>query len=787
MFAARPLSLRVAARCLSTSIHRASMLQAQKALLGKRLIASTSVLSQSYQDVIDPVTVGSDNEDHSKYVVPKNATDKIISAEDAVALVRNGDTVCVSGFVCQGAPEALLKALGERFQETNEPKDLTLLFGGGPGDYGERGLSHLAKISEDGQTQMLRRTIGGHYGQVPKVAELVLGEKVEGWTLPMGSISRMIRATSNHSPGHITTVGKGTYVDPDIAGGAANESATKSTLHPKLISKLEIDGETNLMYKALPIQIALIRGTTADSTGNISCEHESLLCDQRIIAAAAKNTPGGLVIAQVKRVAADSSIPARNVDIPGALVDMVVVVDEKDHASLHAMSYLETHNSALTGEIRTPQKSVKKMQHDIRKIVARRAFLYLRPNVIVNLGIGIPDGVASIAAEEGMLEYMTLTTEPGSFGGLPASGHSFGPSFNNTSLVEMNAMFDFYNGGGLDYTFLGAAQIGANGDVNVSRMSKDRLTGPGGFIDISSCTPIVTYMCTFTAQGLKVKGDDGTLQILQEGKTRKFVPDVFEKTFSGDEAVKRGQTVYYVTERAVFQRTSKHDVIELIEIAPGVDLQKDILDQMEFEPVVSPDLKTMDPRIFMDAKMNVAADLFGNLEDRFSYHEQDHTMYLNLFGVSLSSEDDIAWFVESVSSILQPLVDAKGPIHMVVNYEGFDLSKGLEDSYQDKVEALRSSLYASIKRYTGDAFQRASLKNTLEMAEINIDDLFKKFDTSPDGLLSLQELQEGFLKYFHMTLTPSNIRHFMGESGTDMMVDKATFAHGIKKVLEDDK
>lgn len=254
-----------------------------------------------------------------------------------------------------------------------------------------------------------------HYGQVPKIAELVLNEKVEAWTLPMGSISRMIRAQSTHSPGHITDVGIGTYVDPDISGGAANEAAKNSPLHKELVTKLEIQGRTTLMYKALPIQVALIRGTTADLSGNISCEHESLLSDQRSIAVAAKNSPGGLVIAQVKRIAANGSIPARQVAIPGPLVDCVVVVDEEDQDDLHAMSYLERHNSNFSGEIRTPQQNVKPIAMGIRKIIARRAFLELRPNKIVNLGIGIPDGVAAVAAEEGMLEYVTLSTEPGKY------------------------------------------------------------------------------------------------------------------------------------------------------------------------------------------------------------------------------------------------------------------------------------------------------------------------------------------------------------------------------------
>lgn len=555
-----------------------------------------------------------------QYEIPQNVRQKVVSPKDAVSLVRDGDTVCVSGFVCQGTPEAVLKSLGEKYEETGSPNKLTLLFGGGPGDWDTRGLNHLAKTKE-GEKPMLRRTVGGHYGQVPMVAELALKEETEAWTLPMGSISRMIRAQSTHSPGHITTVGIGTYVDPEISGGAVNEKATKSKLHDKLVTRITIDDQENLMYKALPVDVAIIRGTTGDAQGNITIEQESLICDQKITAAAAKNS-GGIVIAQVKRLAANGSLRSREVAVPGPLVDCVVVVDEKDHDTLHGMSFVEKHNPALTGEVVTPADEIKPMELDIRKVIARRAFFGLKPDKIVNLGIGMPEGVASVAAEEGMLEYVTLSTEPGVFGGLPASGHNFGPAFNASSMLEMNQMFDFYDGGGLDMCFLGAAQISPSGDVNVSRMAKNRLTGPGGFIDISQSTRNVCFMTSLTAKGLKVScPGDGSLKIDQEGSVKKFVPKVFEKTFSGDEAVRRGQQVFYVTERAVFRRTADHDVIELVEVAQGVDMQKDVIDQMDFEPVISPDLKIMDPRIFKDEKMNVTTELFGTLEERCKYHE----------------------------------------------------------------------------------------------------------------------------------------------------------------------
>jgi propionate CoA-transferase len=423
------------------------------------------------------------------------------------------------------------------------------------------------------------------------------------------------------------------------------------------------------------------------------------------------------------------------------------------------------------------------MPLDIRKIIARRAFFGLKPNTIVNLGIGLPEGVASVAAEEGMLEYITLSTEPGVFGGLPASGKSFGPAYNASSLLEMNQMFDFYNGGGLDMCFLGAAEVSPSGDVNVSRMSKDRLTGPGGFIDISQSTRNICFVTSFTAKGLKVAASDGNLNIESEGQVKKFVSAVFEKTFSGDEAVRRGQTVFYVTERAVFRRWSESDTIELIEIAPGVDLQKDILDQMEFTPAVSSDLKTMDPRIFKNEKMGVVGDFFGSLEERCMYHTADHTMYIDLFGITLNNQEDVEWFINGLRDILSPYVKENGPIDMVVNYDGFDIGKGLEDTYSEKVQALQQEMYKSVKRYSSQAFQRAKLKTKLSMSDWNPDELFDQFPSKQKDVLSLEELRSGFLENFHVHLTPSHIRHFQ-RGPFELRVDRATFAKGVVEVLE---
>ncbi|KAL9185145.1 hypothetical protein ACHAXT_002922 [Thalassiosira profunda] len=572
----------------------------------------TSLELQRHQDIYCPsfstfATDAGSSSSGSSLSIPPNAAHKVCTPSDAVSLVSRGDTIAVSGFVGQGSPDLILKALADRYEQEcrDGTKDgvgsLTLLFGGGPGDWQTRGLNYLAQTPQlrDGSVAepMVKRSIGAHYGQVPMLGELAVNGQIEAWTLPLGSISRMIRAQSTHSPGHITTIGLGTCMDPTPGvgnGGAANDAALQSPLHKELVTKQTIgyDGKMRtdyLCYKALPIQVGIIRATTADSSGNLSFEHESLVCDQLSIAMAARNS-GGVVIAQVKRMCQKGTLPSRSVLVPGSMVDCVVVVDDDDHDTFHPMSYTTKYSPALTGEIRSPAEDVPKMELSERKVIARRASRALKPGQTVNLGIGLPEGVASVAGEEGMLPYLTLTTEPGSFGGVPASGHEFGPSFNADAVIAMNRQFDFYDGGGLDIAFLGAAQISSTGDVNVSRMSKSRLTGPGGFIDISQSTRTICFMCTFTAKGLNVAFNDGRISIVQDGKTKKFVSDVYERTFSGAEAVRRGQKVYYVTERCVFRKAAEHDVLELIEIAPGVDLEKDVLNQMEFAPVVSDDL-----------------------------------------------------------------------------------------------------------------------------------------------------------------------------------------------------
>eukprot|EP00457_Paulinella_chromatophora_P001353 gb/GEZN01001355.1/.p1 GENE.gb/GEZN01001355.1/~~gb/GEZN01001355.1/.p1 ORF type:complete len:809 (+),score=118.22 gb/GEZN01001355.1/:29-2455(+) len=693
---------------------------------------------------------------------------KVVSLSDAVEVVKSGDTFSCSGFVCQGAPEALLQKLGERYVKTGTPHKLTLFFGGGPGDWDKRGLNHLAKTKEqspNAKFDMVSRTIGGHYGQVPMVADLVLKNKVQAYCLPMGSISRMIRAAASHVPGHLTTIGVGTFVDPAISGGKINDLARKEG--SDIVTTLMVDGLRHLFYRAVPIDVAFIRATTADPDGNLTMEHEALKADQRIMAMAAKNN-GGIVVAQVKRLAATGSLNAFNVAVPGCLVDCVVVIPDEKQDEWHGMSYNVRHNPAWSQEIRLNSEDIPQLPLNDRKIIARRASMVLQPNKNVNLGIGMPEAIASVAAEERILEFITLTTEPGAIGGLPASGHDFGPAANANAIQEMNQQFDFYGGGGLEYAFLGAGTISPTGDVNVSRIQKNKLTGPGGFIDITQSTRNVIFMCTFTAGGLEVKAEKNKLKIITEGKIKKFVKkeDLYEITFSGDEARRRGQRVWYVTERAVFRLTdTPGDPPELMEIAPGVDLQKDVLDQMDFKPLVSPFLREMESSIFGEMPMNLREILFGKtVKQRLTYNEGEHTIFLDLSGLVINNSETLRNFAEDLEETLYRVTtqDGKGKVNMVVNYDGFDCRVHLEDDYYKVISNLDAKYYKSVRRYTTHAFRRLTLGRAASIQHLDEIELFKLFDKNGDGLISPHELRLQIQSIYGLRMTDAQIHSILG-------------------------
>lgn len=627
---------------------------------------------------------------------------KAVTAEDAVHLIRSGSTITVGGFVTQGAPEELLKALGDRYRQTGEPKNLTLLFEGGPGDYDKRGLNHLA------QPGLLRRAIGSHYGQTPLLAKLVQDNQIEAYLLPMGCISRMIRAAATGQPGHLTTVGFGTFVDPKLGGGKANAKTTEDLVH-----EVEILGKKYLLYSAVPIDVALIRGTTGDPDGNLTFEHESLYNDhlnQAMAAHASANSTKGVVIAQVKRLSAAGSLHPRQVRVPGTMVSCVVVAT--DPAATHGMSYVTQSNPGATAEIRLAP-TFEVMPLDERKIVARRACLELARGDVVNLGIGMPEGVAIVADEEKILSNFELTTEPGVHGGVGLSGHDFGPAVNYSSLLELNQQFDFYNGGGLDICFLGMAEVCPAGNVNVTRVGP-KLTGPGGFVDISQCTKRVNLLGTFTAGGLEVAAADGKLTIVKEGKTKKFVKSVREVTFNGAGAFAKGQQVRYITERCVFSLTKGG--LELSEIAPGIDLQKQVLDLMDFRPLIRDPLPLMDPSIFHERLMQLQKRAYGmRIEGRLHHNKEAATAWIDLSDLQVTTRDELTDLKSSILTYFDKL--GKKQYHAVVSYDKFDLVGPLVPEWLAFCETMARDYHLSVRRYATGTLTRHKLACNLGVEE----------------------------------------------------------------------
>ena len=499
----------------------------------------------------------------------------VCSADDAVMLVRSEDTVVCGGFVGSAHPEALTAAIERRFVASSRPRNLTLVYAAGQGDGRSRGLNRLAREG------LLKRVIGGHWNLVPALGRLAVANKLEAYNFPQGVICQLLRDIAAGRPGCITHVGLNTFIDPLHSGGRLNE-----VTQTPLVERVSLNDRDWLFYKSFPINVGLIRATSSDRFGNLSMAEEAIIGEVLPIAQAVHNS-GGTVIAQVRRVT-DTQLPPQQVQVPGILVDRIVVAEEREHDQ----TFAERHNPAYysaADEVSLGLLTDRSTPSVARRIIAARACDELHSGDIANLGIGMPEGIAVVAAERGIFRDVTLTVESGPIGGIPAGGLSFGASSWPDAIIDQPAQFDFYDGGGLDFAALGAAEVDHCGNVNVSRFG-NMLAGVGGFVNISQNARRLVFCGTLTTGGLEVSFEAGQLKILREGTNCKFVESVQQVSFSGGLARAEGRRVLYVTERAVFELTP--DGVELMEVAPGIDIESQILPVMDFRPIIK-DVKVM--------------------------------------------------------------------------------------------------------------------------------------------------------------------------------------------------
>lgn len=515
---------------------------------------------------------------------------KTITLSEAAALIKDGMTVGISGFGAFASPDSVLEEIGKRFRAENSPRDLTIVSGVAPGDFVEDGCG-LSKIKDEG---IIKTLIASHLRMSPAIGRACSENKIAAFSMPLGVYGQLMAAIGCKRPGVVTHVGLNTYADPRQQGCIMNEAAKEQGR--EIVKLLRIDGKDYLFYKAFPIDACILHASYADELGNISLENEPVHGDLLELASAVHNN-GGIVIVEANEIVKANSLDPRHVLIHQSYVDYIVKADSRANVAL-------AYDARLVGDIRVPAAgSVKPLPFNYKKVITRRAVLELTEGALVNLGIGIPAGVANVANEEGLSEALTMSLETGIYGGVPLDGPLFGASVNPVSISRSADMFVTYDGGGLDMTVLGCAEIDPSGNVNVSKFS-GRCVGPGGFVNISQNTPKVCFAFSFTSGKSVIEIKDGKLNIIQDGEGVKFIHDLEQITFSSDYASQTGQTVLFITERAVFRILDGK--LTLTEIAPGVDLQKHILDKMKFVPVISPELKLMDERLFRPEKMGIS-------------------------------------------------------------------------------------------------------------------------------------------------------------------------------------
>ena len=516
-----------------------------------------------------------------------------INAAEAADLIQDRSTVAIDGFIGFCLADDILTAIEKRYIREDHPRDLSVVnVAGLGGDGQQRGINHFAHRG------LMRRFLCSNLSLAPKLYPLIMDNVFPTFMMPQGVLSHMMRAIAAHRPGIISQVGMKTFVDPRIDGGKINDAAKAS--EEEIVQLLNLNGEEYLFYPAFPLDMAIIKGSKADTKGNISVEKEALHIEQFEMAAAAKNS-GGIVMVQVDEIVEHGQLHPQMVTVPSALVDYVILGDP-ENSGQHFIGNRKPVPS-WCGDEKIPFDNIESLPFDIHKVICRRGILELHAGDFINLGIGIPMGISEVLNEEGLIEQISSSIESGVTGGVPAPGIATGAAYNPEAILKQPDIFDFYDGGGIDFAGLGAAEIDRHGNVNVSKFS-GKVTGPGGFINISQGAKTVCFLGTFTAGKSDIRIEDGQLRIIKDGPYIKFKNDVEHITFSGHYSREKGvQKVFYITERAVFRLTDQG--LTLTEIAPGADLEQDILGKMEFRPAISPDLKLMNRILFLPEKMNL--------------------------------------------------------------------------------------------------------------------------------------------------------------------------------------